>query len=98
MRKNPTCLHCIYFDACGDVERTEPCNGKVSEAEDKKKAENFFKDLVGSCKGTQYRWEIFTDEMAELMHISLEEAQEWERKLIKYGITERQNGGIVTNA
>lgn len=92
------CMSCIYFETCGDVERTEPCNGKVTEEEDKKRTEHFFKDLVGSCKGTQYRWEIFTNEMAELMGITLQEAAMWEQKIVRYGISERQNGGVVTNA
>lgn len=93
-----TCYKCIYYNVCGDVDRTESCDGKVSEDADRKRTEHFFKDLVGSCKGTQYRWEIYTDEMAHLMGISLETAREWEQKIIKYGISERQNGGIVTNA
>lgn len=96
--KGKTCYECIYFDACGDADRMEPCKGYVSEDVDRKSTENFFADLVGSCKGTAYRWEIFTDEMAELMGIPLKEAEEWERKIIKYGITERQNGGVVVNA
>ena len=96
--RNGTCYHCIYFSACGDVDRIEPCKGKVTEEEDRTSAKNFFADLVGTCKGTRYRWEIFTEEMADLMGITVKEAEVWERKLIKYGITERQNGGIVTNA
>lgn len=101
------CQYCKYFPNCGDEERTEPCKGykmisyeeycKAEEA-DRKKTEHFFKDLVDSCKGTRYRWEICTDEMAELMGISLEKAKEWERKILKYEISERQNGGVVINA
>lgn len=104
------CLSCKYFEtSCrnGNATRTEYCDQRdlctheeyVMRVEaDRKKTENFYKDLVGSCKGTQYKYEICVDEMAELMHISLEEADDWEDKLILYKITERQNGGIVTNA
>lgn len=102
MKRNFVCDHCKYFLSCGDETRTEPCKGyffyNKEKEEDKQKTVNFYKDLVGSCKGTMYKYEIFTEEMAELMGISVEEAEEWERKIIKYGISERQNGGIVTNA
>lgn len=101
------CLSCKYYNTCGDNFRTEECNGKefcsIKEfntrvAEDYIKTENFYKDLVGSCKGTAYKYEICTDEMADLMGLSMEEAKAWEQKLILHKIAERQNGGIVTNA
>lgn len=35
------CRNCIYFEACGDKERTVPCKGRVTkrqkQAEDKNK-------------------------------------------------------------
>lgn len=27
--KNNTCINCKYFDHCGELDRTEPCDGKV---------------------------------------------------------------------
>lgn len=33
--KNSTCYNCIYFNACGDEERTEPCDGKRFNKENK---------------------------------------------------------------
>lgn len=27
------CIGCKYFSACGDIERTEPCEGKEEEKE-----------------------------------------------------------------
>jgi hypothetical protein len=33
--KNSTCYGCIYFNACGDEERTEPCDGKCFNKENK---------------------------------------------------------------
>lgn len=101
------CLSCKYYNTCGDNFRTEECKGKelckliefnTRVAEDYIRTENFYKDLVGSCKRTAYKYEICTDEMADLMGITIEEAKDWERKLILHHIAERQNGGIVTNA
>lgn len=101
------CEFCKYYSTCGDWEREQDCEGFSLTSyeeymkwrkEDEQKTKNFYKDLVGSCKGTRYRWEICTDEMAELMGIPLKVAEIWERKIIRYGISERQNGGIVTNA
>lgn len=28
------CTNCKYFNACGDEERTEPCNGKAYDEDD----------------------------------------------------------------
>lgn len=29
--KNP-CKNCKYFNACGDIDRTEPCNGREEKS------------------------------------------------------------------
>jgi hypothetical protein len=36
--KQPThpCLNCIYFKACGETNRTEPCDGRVTKSQKKK--------------------------------------------------------------
>lgn len=30
------CINCKYFDACGNTNRTIPCNGRVTKGEDKR--------------------------------------------------------------
>lgn len=30
------CQNCVYFNACGDHQRTEPCNGRKTKRELKK--------------------------------------------------------------
>lgn len=35
MAKRP-CIGCIYFEACGDTNRTMPCDGRVTKSEKKK--------------------------------------------------------------
>ena len=36
MVKKP-CVGCVYFDACGNTNRTEPCKGRQTKSEKKKK-------------------------------------------------------------
>lgn len=36
------CRNCIYFKSCGDSQRTEPCNGRVTKAQ-KKQEKNGYK-------------------------------------------------------
>lgn len=91
-----TCKVCIYFDACGDVDRTEPCNGRFVIT--RENAKEFYRDLCGTvygdcnknCCGT-----MSVKLISEHMDISIERANMFCNAMIKYGITERQNGMIV---
>jgi hypothetical protein len=40
--KMPThpCINCIYFKACGETNRTEPCEGRVTKSQKKKEKQN----------------------------------------------------------
>lgn len=33
--KHP-CINCVYFKACGETNRTEPCSGRMTKTEQKK--------------------------------------------------------------
>lgn len=35
MPKHP-CINCIYFKACGETNRTMPCEGRMTKSEKKK--------------------------------------------------------------
>ena len=37
MKKQPKhpCIGCIYFKACGETNRTEPCEGRMTKSEKK---------------------------------------------------------------
>lgn len=35
MPKHP-CIRCIYFKACGETNRTVPCEGRVTKSEKKR--------------------------------------------------------------
>ena len=37
MPKHP-CVGCVYYTACGQTTRTEPCNGRKTKSEVKKNA------------------------------------------------------------
>ena len=93
--KTRTCRNCIYFYACGDVNRTEPCDGRFEIT--KAQAQEFYRDLCGTvnensktCQGT-----LSVEKIADRMEISIEKANEFCNAMIKYGITERQGGAIV---
>ncbi len=30
------CVGCVYFDACGNTNRTQPCNGRVTKSDRKR--------------------------------------------------------------
>ena len=42
MKPNPKypCRNCVYFVACGQVGRTEPCAGRMTKTEKKKEVRN----------------------------------------------------------
>ena len=64
----------------------------------KEMATEFYRDLCGTVYGdpTKNSQGIMTVELiAEHMKISVEKANEFCNAMIKYGITERQNGMIV---
>ena len=52
-KKMKVCKGCIYFETCGDVERTEPCKGKKTRREEleeqlssiEKRIDNMFADF-----------------------------------------------------
>lgn len=39
MVKKP-CIGCIYFKACGNTNRTEPCKGRKTKSEKKRRINN----------------------------------------------------------
>ena len=91
-----TCKGCIYFDACGDVDRTEPCKGKVEIT--KGQAKEFYRDLCGTVYGNANKNScgvMSIGLIADHMNISIEKANAFCDALIKYKITERQSGMIV---
>lgn len=45
--KHP-CINCIYFKACGETNRTMPCNGRMTKTE--KKREEFKNDTAATQK------------------------------------------------
>ena len=49
--KHP-CRNCIYFDACGESGRTEPCKGRVTKSE-KKKGDQKCK-IMGDLEGLDF--------------------------------------------
>lgn len=34
------CVRCIYFAACGNTNRTMPCDGRVTKSEKKREVKN----------------------------------------------------------
>ena len=91
-----TCKNCIYFDACGDVDRTEPCKGKMEIT--KSNAKEFYRDLCGTVYGNANKNScgvMSVALIADHMRISIEKANTYCNAMIKYGITERQSGMIV---
>ena len=46
MKTLPICYHCIYFPACGDPARIEPCKGKVIEEEERRQNEMETKKII----------------------------------------------------
>ena len=99
MRTLSTCYHCIYFPACGDVARTEPCEGKVTEEEDKAKYKEIYRDMKGMMyNGDTHHSDsgIISDKkIAELLKVDLNKATDIRIKICQYGISERQGGGLV---
>lgn len=91
-----TCRNCVYFDTCGDVDRTEPCKGKMEIT--KGNAHEFYRDLCGTVYGDSNKvcqGVMSVGLIADRMKISIEKANDFCDAMIKYGITERQNGMIV---
>ena len=39
------CISCVYFATCGNTTRTEPCKGRETKSEKKRKKQNFY--LIG---------------------------------------------------
>lgn len=94
--KTKTCRGCVYFDACGDVDRTEPCKGKFEIT--KGNAEEFYRDLCETVYGNSNKVSqgvMSIELIANRMKISIENANRFCEAMIKYRITERQGGGIV---
>lgn len=94
--KTKTCRGCVYFDACGDVDRTEPCKGKYEITE--RNAEEFYRDLCGTVYGDSSKvcqGVMSIDLIADHMKISIEKANMFCNAMIQYGITEHQGGKIV---
>ena len=94
--KTRTCRGCIYFDVCGDVDRTEPCKGKYEIT--KENTKEFYRDLCGTVYGDSNKvcqGVMSIELIAERMKISVEKANIFCEAMIKYRITERQNGMIV---
>ena len=90
------CLNCKYFDVCGDVERTEPCDGRFEIT--KENAKEFYRDLCGTVYGNANKnchGIMSVGLIADRMKISIEKANMFCNAMIKYGITERQGGMIV---
>lgn len=91
-----TCLNCIYFHACGDVERTEPCDGRFEIT--KENAKEFYRDLCGTVYGNANKnchGIMSVGLIADHMRISIEKANDFCNAMVKYGITEKTNGMIV---
>lgn len=42
MKKCPKhpCIGCIYFKVCGETNRTQPCNGRMTKTDKKKENKN----------------------------------------------------------
>lgn len=99
MKTLPVCYHCIYYPACGDPARVEPCEGKVTEEEDKKRYTEMYRDLKGMMyNGDTHHSDsgIISDyKIAELLKVNLDKATEIRTKIVHYGISERQGGGLV---
>lgn len=94
--KTRTCKDCVYFSACGDVDRTEPCNGRFIIT--KEQAKEFYRDLCGTIYGNSNvnsQGTMTVELIAEHMDIDIPKANFFCDAMIKYKITERQNGMIV---
>lgn len=106
---NPyVCLSCKYFNTCGDCNRTEECKGKTfcsfeqyteRETRDKGIAYEAFRDLKGSLyQGNVNHGSscIVSDSwIADCLGITEDEATEIRMKIVYYGFSERQGGGLV---
>lgn len=53
---NNICLGCAYMAACGTPRRTVPCQGRLSKADEQKRAENLLKDLKGVFPDRNYAY------------------------------------------
>jgi hypothetical protein len=83
---------------CGDPTRTEPCKGYESEEEDKKKYNEMYRDIKGMLYGdvNHSASGIISDsKIAELLKVTVDRATEIRTKIVHYGISERQGGGLV---
>ena len=43
------CRNCVYFKACGDNMRTEPCKGRKTKSELKKEKKNDLRQTQRNC-------------------------------------------------
>lgn len=87
-----TCYKCKYFKVCGDVDRTEPCNGKELEITEGQ-AKAFYRDLCGTVYGDANKNScgiMPTEMIAERMKISTEIAEKYLFACVEYGITENR--------
>ena len=90
------CKGCVYFDACGDIKRTESCKGRFVIT--KEQAREFYRDLCGTVYGdsnVNSQGTMTVELIAEHMSISVPKANFFCNAMIKFKITERQNGMIV---
>ena len=94
--ESKTCYHCIYFSACGDANRTEPCTGKNAITKDQ--AKEIYRDLKGSVWGDCNHPNDVSLTIKGIMHflkVDEKRANAIEDAIIHYGISERQGGGLV---
>lgn len=96
MKKEYTCKNCIYFEACGDTKRTEKCDGRevITESKAKEFYHNLCKKVYGN-PNTNSQGTMSIGLIADHMDISIENANQLCKAMLKYGITERSNGNII---
>lgn len=98
-RKRSICIDCIYRNQCGDPDRERNCTGYVNEDLDRTRYEEMYRDL----KGTVYNGDthhpasgILSDHgVAERLKVNIDQARQIVQKIVHYGISERQGGGLV---